>query len=364
MVVVPGWMLERLPLRSLAPEPVLSIAGEQLDGFPLSRISGALIVSDRRVAIADRTLDQVVIVDSSGAVLHRFGRRGPGPGEIGDVSGLRRRAADELVIWDEYRGQLAVYDTTGTFREVVQTPRVRTSQRNLPFPGFLSDGSPVFPRRALVPTERFEGVRRPDFVVDRYRPDGVFDSALAAIPGGKVLGVLSGRVWLRISVPLTGAPRLAVGGGRAFLGHGERFEIQTWSPHGLKRITRIDRARTVASRADRDAALDSALGRLARSPVARDVEVDRSDIPLGDSFPAFEDLRADADARVWVEESTELQQGPRSWVVLDRTGEPRARIHTLKGFNILDIRGDLVLGVTRDEFDVPSVLLYRIEGGS
>lgn len=363
VVVVPGRVLDDLPLRSLAPEPVLSIAGEQLEGFPLSRIAGALILPEEKVAIADRTLDRVVVVGFSGAVLHRFARRGEGPGEVGDVSGLRRRAEGELVIWDEHRGQLVVYDTAGTFRERIQTPPIRTAQRLLDFPGFLDDGSPVFQRRA-VPTERVEGVHRPEFIVDRYRPDGAFDSALASIPGKEMVGFVSGRRSLRIGVELTGGPQLAVGGGRVFLGHGERFEIQTWSTAGLQRITRIHRARRPASRADKKAVRESLLARLERWPLGQGVRLSDSDVPVGDSFPAFEDLRADAGGRVWIRETHELQQGPPSWIILDRTGEPAARIHTPEGLDVVDLRGDLVLGVTRNEYDVPSVLLYRIERGT
>lgn len=364
IVTVPGTVLDTLPVRFLAREPVLSIVGEQLEGFPLSRIAGALILPNRKIAIADGILDRVVVVGFSGTIVHRFGRRGNGPGEVDDVSGLRRRAKDEVVVWDDTRGQLVVFDTAGAFRETVQTPPLRTAQRLLRFPGFLGDGSPVLERRMLFRRERFEGVRRSDFIVDRYRPDGSFVGALASIPGRAMVSVSSGDRWTTIAVALTGGPQLTVGGGRAFVGHGDRFEIQTWSKRGLERIIRINRARRAASRSEREAARDSALARYRRWPFGGDIDVSRSDIPVADSFPAFEDLVADAESAVWMKESGELQEGPPSWVIFDRTGEPTARTRTPKGFDIVDIRGDLVLGVSRDEFDVPSVVLFRIKEGA
>lgn len=364
IVTVPGPMLDTLPVWSIARDPVLSITGEQLEGFPLSRIAGALILPDRKVAIGDRTLDQVVVMSFSGTIVHRFARTGSGPGEVGDVSGLRRRAEDELVVWDEVRGRLVVFDTAGAFQEMVQTPRVRTAQRDLSFPGFLADGSPVIERRALLRRERFEGVRQLDFVVGRYRSDGAFDSALVSIPGKEVMGSVSGRRWSTTAVALKGGPHLAVGGGRAHLGHGDRYEIQTWSARGLERITRIDRARKAVSRSEQAAARDSAAARYQRLPFAPGVVVSPSDVPVSDSFPAFDNLVADARGGVWMQESGELQEGPPSWIIFDCTAEPTARVHTPKGFDIVDVRGDLLLGVWRDEFDVPSVLLYRIERGS
>lgn len=363
LVIAPGRLLDHLPVRALAPVPVLAIADEELEEFPLSRIGGALILPDRKVAIGDQTLAQIAVVGSSGDLRHRFGRKGRGPGELSGLSGLRRRAEDELVVWDGARGQLVVFDTAGAFREQVQTPMLRTAQRMLPFPGFLADGSPIFERREIE-WVRHDGAHRREFIVDRYRPDGAFDSALVSIPGQEAVGYRSGRSWFSAGVVFAGSPRLTVGGGRAFLGHGERFEIQTWSAAGLERVVRIDRARKPASRADQSAARDSVVASFARSPFGKAIQLNRSDVVVRDSFPAFEDLHATAEGGLWIKETGKLHEGPPSWIILDQTGEPTARIHTPMGFTVLDIRGDLVLGVVLDEFDIPTVLLYRIETGA
>lgn len=358
-MLVPGRLLDHLPTLTLASEPVLAITDEELEEFPLSRISGALILADRKVAIGDGTIDQVAVVDSAGGLLHRFGRRGRGPGEIGDISGLRRRAEDELVVWDDGRGQLVIFDTAGAFLELVQTPVMRTAQRGLEFPGFLAGGHPIFERRDFE-LERFEGTRRLEFTVDRYLPDGAFDSALVSIPGLE-------RVWrthVSFGVQLAGVPHLAVGAGRVFLGHGEGFEIQTWSTDRLERITRIERARRPASRAEQRAARDSVIAKFDRFPLGADFGLKPADIPVRDSFPAFEGLQATFEGGLWLRETGNLHVGPPSWLVLDPSGAPEARILTPRGFTIHDIRGGLVLGVTQDGDGIPTVLLYRIDVGA
>lgn len=356
IVVISGHMLDRLPERFLEPAPLLEVTG-------VRSVTGGVILPDHRVAVGDRVLAQVVVVELTGEVVRRFGQLGEGPGGFAEVSGLRQRDEDELVIWDGHWGRLVVFDTAGTFKETLQTPGLRTARVGMPFPGFLADGSPVFPRPD-VSAVWFEGLRRLDFIVDRYAPDGSFAGALATIPGRMIFGVVQDRKWQSISVAHAGEPHVAVGGGRAFLGNGDRFEFQTWSEMGLERIVRVDRARQAVPSADQRTARAAALTRLASmSPELRG-RLNAGEVPVSDSFPAFNALAATTEGGFWIGEGDPRQRGMRRWIVFDRSGEPVARVNTPKEFEILDVRDDLVWGVMHDDRQPRAVLLYRLAGST
>src|SRR5690606_34781713 len=107
---------------------------------------------DLRIAVADAALAQVAVVGPDGSIGRRIGRRGDAPGEVAEVASLTQRGPDELVLWDGSRGRLVVFDTAGNFRETIATPPERTAGRGVLFPGFLADGSPVFPHQEPLGT--------------------------------------------------------------------------------------------------------------------------------------------------------------------------------------------------------------------
>ncbi len=113
-VMIPGGVIDQLPSKMVS-EAVLSVGGEDISGFPLSRIEGGLILDSNRIAVGDGVLDRIAILDSTGALVRTFGQVGEGPGEFRDLDDLRRRDHGELVVWDDNRGQLVVFDTVGRF---------------------------------------------------------------------------------------------------------------------------------------------------------------------------------------------------------------------------------------------------------
>lgn len=379
-VTVPGRLVADAPEWRLADQPLLTVRGDELDGFPLSEIQGGVILPADRIAIADGVVDRVAIVSFDGELLRTFGRVGEGPAEYSDIDDLRRRAGDELAVWDGNASRIVVFDTAGAFVEMVRPPAARTAQRALSFPGFLRDGSIVFQRKEGFPRgnrDRPVGRHRIDFMVDRYEPDGAWAALLAEIPGLERIGAQEGRSWAAIGVPLAGRPHLAVAGGAAVVGHGERFVLRMYGPRGLERVVTVDRPRRAVTAPEREAARDSAVARWDRLPfrrvdlpMKRTNPIDRNVVEVSDSFPAFEDLHADPDGRLWIRETpSPLAPSARregaaccSWVILGGTGTPRGRLRVPQGLRILDTRGDLLLGYEVDELDVPRVVLHRIDG--
>jgi hypothetical protein len=49
------------------------------------------------------------------------------------------------------------------------------------------------------------------------------------------------------------------------------------------------------------------------------------------------------------------------WIVLDDQGQTVARVQTPPGVMVLEIGSDYIVGLSRDELDVESVSLYRLQ---
>jgi len=92
-----------------------------------------------RVYLVDSGNSAIVVLDSLGTLLHKWGRKGTGPGEMVDPYALDFDRAGRVFVLDRSR-KVHVFDTTGTFLKSVRIP--------LPSEDFarLSDGSFAFVR--------------------------------------------------------------------------------------------------------------------------------------------------------------------------------------------------------------------------
>jgi len=159
-------------------------------------------------------------------------------------------------------------------------------------------------------------------------------------------------------------------------GPNDRFEIRWWDPEG--RPTRIVRwpaadrpltddrveSRKREMRAQYERSIDDAEAR--RSFLERlDLVFENGKVP--DVVPAFSELHLDPVGRLWVSEylpspgDGELTR----WRVFSAEGRPLGTVETPAGLRILEIGRDRLLGVWKDDLDVPYVREHRIveEGG-
>jgi hypothetical protein len=68
----------------------------------------------------------------------------------------------------------------------------------------------------------------------------------------------------------------------------------------------------------------------------------------------------DALGNVWAGEYTRYPAVPVTWTVLASSGELLGEVAVPPQFRVLQIGGDWILGVGRDELDVEYVRLYRL----
>lgn len=72
----------------------------------------------------------------------------------------------------------------------------------------------------------------------------------------------------------------------------------------------------------------------------------------------------DSEEKLWVSEPAwpSLDATPRHWSLFSKEGFWLGDVEAPGGVSIVDSRGDLVLGIWRDEFDVPYVQVHRLVG--
>jgi hypothetical protein len=81
-------------------------------------------------------------------------------------------------------------------------------------------------------------------------------------------------------------------------------------------------------------------------------------LPHRPTLPAFSDLRADADGNIWIAQYPPPGTNERTWIVLDSLLEPIARIEMPLDLEILHLRGDRLVALTKDELGRQTVAVY------
>ena len=95
----------------LVAEPSLVVGLDE--SLPLDASIGAVFFGDG-IAIANRISREVLILDAAGGLRSRHGRRGEGPGEYTNLSGIARHA-DGLIAWDSNQFRLTLLDASGRY---------------------------------------------------------------------------------------------------------------------------------------------------------------------------------------------------------------------------------------------------------
>jgi len=85
-----------------------------------------------------------------------------------------------------------------------------------------------------------------------------------------------------------------------------------------------------------------------------------TELPHRPTHPFFDALLIDATGHVWTRQSS-VGSATRSWLVFDPGGIWLGTVSVPGSLRITDIGRDYVLGVYRDDLDVQSVRLYKLD---
>jgi len=358
----------------VAPEPEVEIGVlEGEEAYQLNRVSGATVLSDGRIVIANGGSSELRYYDSSGRYLQTVGRRGGGPGEFQYVGEPYALAGDSLLVGaDVGARRLSLFDPEGRYVESYGTAGARGLGTLV---GVLANGDIV--RLALLPgSGDDDGQARYPMVVVRHARDGTPADTMARLPGSEMYRVTerSGAMMtvMQSPTPFARTQQVALGGGLVYAGAGDSYEVEVYRtdrpasdlaenqvrPERLVRLPRPNRPVTGAAVAEfRRVQLDRELDDNSRRRIERYL----AEVTFPKEMPAYRDLRVDAGGNLWIEEYRapgEEENQPR-WEVFDPDGVWLGTVETPVGFQIFEIGEDYLLGLWRDDLGVEYLRRYR-----
>ena len=107
----------------------------------------------QRIAVVDFQLGEVIVVSLDGRWLGRWGRRGPGPGEIGHALAARWTDAETLEVYDPVGSKVVAFDTAGVVigESRIGAPFTAALGGGVAWINFTSGGSLVTRPAGMVP---------------------------------------------------------------------------------------------------------------------------------------------------------------------------------------------------------------------
>lgn len=348
---------EVVPAFSLAPEPVYrhgATAGEYSFGLA----GRGRLFADGSAALTDDANSEVVLLTSGGAEHSVLAVAGQGPGEVGYVTGLHTLGRDGLVVLDRRNSQLSLF-VNGS---LARTESLADLQRNTTLwpQGIDAAGG------LLAATNAFRSGFEEEWLQGHMAR---FDLQTGAVDTVASYDFVPGA-----GNPSRGFGSVAVVDGHFIYTRSDKPEVTWYGADGaVNQIVRwraepeymveehlgpLEARLREANRFANPQAPAEVVERMTRDDMARY----RADI--GKPLPLFRVAFGDAEGRVWL--PTHVPAGPRdgspSYTVISPEGDWLGKVDAPPGLRILDVAGDRVLGVIKNEMNVESVVVFELIG--
>ena len=336
-----------------------------------AEIRGVVATRNGNIFVLDYRAQEIRVFDSKGKFLRLAARRGAGPGEITDANGLIVGPDD--VVWtnDPRNGRWSAYGADGQFlRQLIVSIRsygymwaaAADNSGRILDPISVQDPSKVDPatnrptsvariRRVRMDTGAADTVDHPVCVtpppptattIHFRRTDGSGNRYMGVpfLPRSQTVLTRQGTLWCTPSAEY----RLSI------------HTVGTRGANPFREVVRFDIAAPPVSADERKAAVER-IDSTARTygPI---VTGSASLIPK--NKPVIASIIADDQGRVWVRRTDSPAERPE-FEVFDAAGRPVARVRApAKIGTQVFVTGNFLYTVVLDEFDVASVVRYRI----
>ena len=348
-----GWRIGAEPLVSIG-----STMGDE-DPYLFTRVFGITRLSDGRIVIGDEGAKELRVFDQQGNHLETWGGHGEGPGELGrgnQLWGLARLPGDSIIVWHFWYPGMQAFGPNGEALRRFIPERAMWDTR-----GRRSHLWPLAVSRGGLVLAGQDDVYIDPGVVEVWDAAGKLRGSLGMHPGREldrdrdendpdpvILGYsVMRRPW----------------GDHFIVGTNQRYEFRVFALDGsLARIVRLDHELRAPTRAHVAAEIERRAGS-GESEFAVRRRREYREAPVGEYLPAFYWLRTDALDHLWVweyEAPGEDLPG-RLWTIFDPDGRVLGYFETPEGMGVSEIGEDYILGVTRDEMDVPTVHMWSLE---
>jgi len=357
-----GWVLDQKPSLSIG-----TLEGDP--SYQFHRISGAVKLSDGRIAVSDNGDHELRVYSSDGTFLTRFGREGEGPGEFQEILVLGTMGLDTLVVLDGSQRRVSLFDPGEGFLRQALLPE--EAGVTLHSNGMFADGSIVFGGALTLaaareaPASGYQRLTNPYYSVT---VDGEGITHFGEFPGTEVywtVGVMNGRETRAAGFVLFGkSPRAWARGDRLALGTRDRFEVTLFEPSGdLVRIVRVYLPPVAVTSEHLDGLLQERLAQLPSPDLAPAVRNAFADTPHAETMPPFEALLLDSEGVLWVEDYHLPGDTLRTWTVFDEEGVPKTRLSLPYANQVFEIGGDYVLALFENDLGVHFLRMYPLARG-
>lgn len=323
----------------------------------LYQVTAARFLRDGVLAVANSGTGEIIAFDTAGAETGRMGRKGEGPGEFTWISHLAVDSSGNLIAYDPRQGRLTHFAADGV---VLDTRPLAPPNRvvDLQPLAVLNDG-----RLAAVYGEMrnfaMSGERRDTTPLMLFAADGARADTIAMWPATEWAFMSAGG----------GAMRAEVGFGRkaSWAGRDGRFAIGT---NDSVDVVVYDGASEPSMRISGPpaAAVEPAVVERWRDDLLADwstmpaeMQAGIADLPHRDTYPGFETLVVGDDGSIWIGSFVPPGQDEREWLVLGRDGVAQGRVTLPASAEVLDIAGDRMALLSRDDLDEEYIHVLRIE---
>jgi hypothetical protein len=343
--------------------------GDDADPHTLFARIAAVRTPSGEIVVEDFATAELRVFSRSGSFVRNLSRRGSGPGEYQQRSVLLR-AGDTLFVVENPPGarQIHVFTVADGFRTRMPL-RATNAPRGVSAIGRLSGGE------FLVSAGSGFRVLDPNLSAGVLSRDSMTLGILTVGDPGQVVWLgafpnvtlityaspfLSGRAGL-IRTLLGPFLAIAVSADRVWIGDSGTGEIAIFDAAGkpVSRVTMPTRPRPL-----NDPAIERARQRALASATTDDerarVDAQYAKASRPRTAPHFTNFTPGVDGEMWIALFDEDPSAPTRFLVLDRSGKPRARAVLSPNVTATEIGRDYVLGRQTDRDGIESVIRFRL----
>lgn len=344
------------PSWTLSEEPTLSLGVVEGKGpTQFFGVTDLELLPDGRIVVANGGTEEVRIFSGRGRHLGGFGRGGNGPREFRRLSMVQTHA-DSLLTYDEGNDRISVWGPDGAWKRSFRLEWVS---------GLLVPTAFVGDRGVLTITARRmselpgSGLIVDTALVSYYDLDGHLVDSLVRLPHNERVVLRQGNLQTTLGAPFSTFGQVVARDDDFCYAFGSVPEIRCYDLAGrLRRILRIDTPRRPVS----DAHIASFWSERMEDPPGPRREAFqrmRAVMPFPSEFPAFSKLIVDDAGRLWAQVYALPDATEERWWVF-REGRLAAELVSSPNFSIMDVAGDRVAGVWKDDLGVEFIQVYRV----
>lgn len=353
---------QTIPVWRLSDSPTLRLDEDGSPAREFTRIVGAFLLNDGRIAVAENASSEVRVFERDGRWTQSVGRQGSGPREFQFVRHAFR-SGDTLFALDPMLKRVTALVANGDPRVVYGRRLNARGRRAFEVRGRTADGRWVAHYDDGLGWDSSPGVKRARGGAGLVPANGEGRVRwLAELPGtASFVHNPTGNIREASTGPIAFTPQIYVAGSGPYAWYGEsgaaelvRYDVRSGARRSVRLPIepRLPTEELIAARRAEDSTMDPRASAFINAKFSAEY--------LPRTLPFFEGLVPTEDGGIWVQEFAGVRAAGARYLVLDAEGHPTATVMVPPGFRITDVRGASVIGLYRDADGLDEVRVYAL----